>query len=124
MVCGVVCGTTCNTLVCNNNECFIDTIDTIHRQERERREEEDMVLLSSASGVLALLEEHDHNIKHHALQHLDQLVHSHWAEIASAIDKMYTPHSLYHSLNYHNALYTHILVQNIHSFCIPLFSKT
>eukprot|EP00475_Leptophrys_vorax_P043311 TRINITY_DN8299_c0_g1_i2.p1 TRINITY_DN8299_c0_g1~~TRINITY_DN8299_c0_g1_i2.p1 ORF type:complete len:954 (+),score=291.71 TRINITY_DN8299_c0_g1_i2:134-2995(+) len=47
-----------------------------------------MVGLSTASGVLALLEEPDVNIKHHALLHLDTLVHSHWAEIATAIPKI------------------------------------
>lgn len=47
------------------------------------------VTLSTASGVLALLEESDVTIKQHALKSLDQLVDYYWAEVATAIDKMY-----------------------------------
>jgi len=46
------------------------------------------VQLSSASGVLALLEEKDNRLKEHALNKLNEIVDIHWAEIADSIPQM------------------------------------
>jgi hypothetical protein len=45
--------------------------------------------LSSAGGVLALLEEPDETLRVHALRQLDHLVDLYWSEIASSIQKMF-----------------------------------
>ena len=47
-----------------------------------------MSSLSSASGVLALLDEPDEVLRVHALKQLDHLVDLYWSEVASAIEKM------------------------------------
>ncbi|KAJ3350230.1 proteasome regulatory particle base subunit [Allomyces javanicus] len=44
-----------------------------------------MVALTSAGGLIALLEEHDDALKHYALQNLDTLVDQFWAEIADSL---------------------------------------
>ena len=44
--------------------------------------------LSTAAGVIALLEENDPSIKLHALHNLDKMIDAYWAEIASSIEKM------------------------------------
>jgi hypothetical protein len=45
-------------------------------------------VLSTAAGVIALLDEKDHNIKAHALTLLDKMMSTYWAEIATSIGKM------------------------------------
>lgn len=44
--------------------------------------------LTSASGVIALLDEDQKELKEFALQKLNELVNEFWAEIAAAIQKM------------------------------------
>ena len=44
--------------------------------------------LSSASGVLALLEEPDNQVKKYALETINLIVDNFWAEIADSISKM------------------------------------
>jgi len=48
----------------------------------------DAVVLTSASGVLSLLDEPDDALKVHALKQLDSMVDHFWLEIASAIPKI------------------------------------
>ena len=48
-----------------------------------------MSTLTSAGGLLALLEEPSDNLKVHALKALNNIVHSYWAEIASSVALMY-----------------------------------
>lgn len=45
--------------------------------------------LSSADGVLAMLEEPDYSLKGYALQQLATLVDRYWHEIARSIQQMY-----------------------------------
>jgi 26S proteasome subunit RPN2, N-terminal domain len=47
------------------------------------------VMLTSAAGVLSLLQEPDDALKAHALQKVNDLVDQFWAEIASSIATMY-----------------------------------
>jgi hypothetical protein len=44
--------------------------------------------LTSASGILALLDEEQDELKEFALKKLDELVHEFWAEIAASVSKM------------------------------------
>ncbi len=41
--------------------------------------------VSSAAGLLALLDEPNDDLKKHALQRLDTIVHDHWFQISSSI---------------------------------------
>ncbi len=43
------------------------------------------VAVSSASGLLSLLEEEDEGLRLHALQSLNSVVHEYWYQIASSI---------------------------------------
>lgn len=45
--------------------------------------------LTSASGVIGLLDEPDQGLQAYALQQLDHLVDQFWAEIADKASKMY-----------------------------------
>ncbi|KAF9376591.1 proteasome regulatory particle base subunit, partial [Mortierella sp. AD011] len=47
-----------------------------------------MVGLTSAAGVIALLDEHDDDLKVYALQKLNGLVDQFWAEISDAVSKI------------------------------------
>lgn len=47
-----------------------------------------MVVLTSAAGILYLLDEPSNDLKTHALQKLDSIVDLYWAEIADQITKM------------------------------------
>ena len=48
---------------------------------------------SSASGILAMLQENDRNLQVYALKKLDLIVHQAWHEISEFLSKMYnTPH--------------------------------
>lgn len=44
-----------------------------------------MPSVSSAAGLLALLEEDDDSLKLYALQNLDKVIHEFWFQIASSI---------------------------------------
>lgn len=44
--------------------------------------------ITSAAGIISLLEENDDKLKVHALKQLDKLVPMFWAEIADAISLM------------------------------------
>lgn len=44
--------------------------------------------LSSAAGILSLLDEEDYELKELALQRLNQIVDEYWAEISESIRKM------------------------------------
>lgn len=46
-------------------------------------------VLTSAAGVVALLDEPAPQLKVHALRSLDALVDRHWAEISAAVTAMY-----------------------------------
>ena len=48
-------------------------------------------MLTSASGILSLLDEPDVQLQQHALQQLNHVVHSFWPEIATAIPRMSAP---------------------------------
>jgi 26S proteasome regulatory subunit N2 len=48
--------------------------------------------LSSASGIIALLDEDQQELKEIALTRLNEVVHEFWAEIAVSISKMYVFH--------------------------------
>jgi len=45
--------------------------------------------LTSASGLIGLLDEPDQQLKCYALQNLDKLVDQFWAEIADSVSKMF-----------------------------------
>ena len=47
--------------------------------------------LTSAGGILSLLEEEDVSLQQYALQQLDSVVHNFWPEIATAIPRMSEP---------------------------------
>ena len=49
------------------------------------------VALTSATGVLSLLQEPDDALKSHALKKVDEIVDQFWAEIAGSISTMYVP---------------------------------
>jgi hypothetical protein len=46
-------------------------------------------MISSASGILALLDEPEEELQEHALQSLDEIVDVFWTEISESISKMY-----------------------------------
>ncbi len=46
------------------------------------------VNITSAAGIIALLDEPEQEIKNFALQKLDHIVNEFWAEISEAVDKM------------------------------------
>jgi 26S proteasome regulatory subunit N2 len=46
------------------------------------------VSITSASGIIALLDEQQDDLKEFALQKLNEVVHEFWAEISTAIGKM------------------------------------
>ena len=48
--------------------------------------------LTSASGLIGLLDEPDQQLKCYALQNLDKLVDQFWAEIADSVSKMFVKH--------------------------------
>ena len=58
-------------------------------------------LLTSASGILSLLDEPDVSLQHHALEQLNDVVDKFWPEIATAIPRMSatTPRTPHHSPN-------------------------
>lgn len=47
------------------------------------------VNITSAAGIIALLDEPEQEIKNFALQKLDHIVNEFWAEISEAVDKMW-----------------------------------
>lgn len=44
--------------------------------------------ISSAAGLLALLDEPNDELKHHALTHLNKLVHDYWFQISGALGSL------------------------------------
>lgn len=44
--------------------------------------------VSSAAGLLALLDEPNDELKHHALTHLNKLVHDYWYQISGALGSL------------------------------------
>jgi hypothetical protein len=44
--------------------------------------------VSSAAGLLALLDEPSDELKHHALSHLNNLVHDYWFQISGALGSL------------------------------------
>ncbi|CAJ0630347.1 8402_t:CDS:2 [Entrophospora sp. SA101] len=51
-----------------------------------------MVGLTSAGGIISLLDESEEQLKIYALQRLNSVVDQFWAEISEAISKIYTLH--------------------------------
>jgi hypothetical protein len=50
--------------------------------------------LSSAAGLIGLLDERDASLKSYALVKLDELVDQFWAQIADDVSKMWVPPKL------------------------------